>query len=863
MIWHNSSKEEVLRELSVDPASGLNSADVDYRLKIAGKNELSNSKEKSFFTYFVSEITANYSIALIVVAILHFILSLSLDISHPIVSVVIIIASLLSTVITAILKKYSDKVLGKLHSGITSYTTVLRNGTECDIPSTQLVPGDIMILKTGDYIRADARVLDAYVLKCDEFRITGETVPTDKYGDTVFDDITPIEKRENMIYSGSVVVNGKGVAVVTEIGDDTEIAKQSNITSELNKDESPLKSKLNGFQKVFSITALIITLIIFVIGLIVDFSAPVSFAATVIQSLLLSLSILVAVAISFIPFLLNASLLFSIKRLKKCGIAITDPIIAENLRNIQVICTDKTGALTTEKLTVVKTFDGAKTVDITERNPDEASAAILRLALICTNFSTNEHAERHSNNMEYAIESACMENLGLSKIDIDGMYPKVAELPFDSERMLMTTVTVINGSPVAIIKGAPEVVLSRCENLNDDLAEKTASEFAAGGLKVIAVAIKNLDDIPANPNSDELENGLTFAGIIGFEDSIDPVAVSQCKKCLDNGIKIVMITGDHIDTAVSIAKKAGIITDKSEAISGEELSKIELEELAEKIEQYSVFARISPEDKLKIVKALKSKYANVLVTGDSINDTSALLEADIGCALGLTASDMAKDASDIIVEDNRFYSIVHALKESKRTYLDLKKALGHLITFGITISIVVIFGLMIFGKSPLSATAVLLLGLFAYLLPSLGFFAEKYGGGIPFSADMEHTFDKKFLLSAFIPSVCLAIISLVSAAIFGASSGIAFAVLMTGLLCSAVCRAHSRMIISKYILKSRTMPIIALIGLFIALIITLSPIAKVLLVGNIGPSCLLTVLITLVLSVLIFEAVKLINKIID
>ena len=861
MIWHNSTPSEVLSELSVNPDVGLNTNEVEYRLKQFGKNELSNISKKSFLTFLISEITSNYSIALITIAIVHLLLTVFLSSTGALSSVIIITVAVLSTFITAFLKYYSEKELGKLRNSVTTSVTVIRNGMEISIPATELVPGDIMVLKTGDYIRADARVIDSYVLKCDECRVTGETVSSDKLHDTIFEDITPISKRENMIYSGSVVVNGKGLAVVTETGDNTEIAKNANIAIEMDKGHTPLQETLLKIKNVISVSVLISALIIFICGIIVNFSAPVSFAVTVVDHLLLALSVVVAAAIGFIPFILNSALLFSIKRLKKHGTVITDPVVAENLKDIKVICTDKTGTLTTENLSLVKVYDGQRDIDLNLRAPDDSSSTILRLALICTNFSHDEHTERHSNNMEYAIEAACIDHLGLSKNDVDGMYPKVAELPFDSERMLMTTVTVINGNPVAIVKGAPEVILSRCEGLTDDSPEKASVEYAVQGLKVIAVAIKPLDEIPANPNAEELENGLTFAGILGFEDTIDPVAVSQCKKCRESGIKIVMITGDHIDTAVSIGIKLGIINDRNEALSGEELSAIEPEALENEIHKYSVFARISPEDKLKIVTALKAKYGKVLVTGDSINDTPALLAADIGCALGLTASDAAKDASDLVVNDNRFYSIVHAIKESKRALLDVKKAIGHSITIFASLCIIAIVGQLFSGASHIGASAAMLLALFAYILPMIGFFSENYGGGVPFSASSEAFFEIPFIIGISATTVSTSIMSLIAGFVFG--SGAAFAVFSMCISVCAFCRAHSRLILSKHTLKSRTLPIILAVVRCVVLIITLTPLGGLLSIGSVSGGGWIMVLLSSIITFIICELLKIASKLIS
>ncbi len=865
MIWHNSTENDVISELRTDPEKGLTAAEAEARIKSYGKNEFRDADRKGLASYILKELKMFSNIALIVVALVYLVLTLAMNISGKLEAAVIIVALLSGIVVSALFKYKSDIELEKLHNSIGSYVTVIRDGAELSIHASELVPGDIMVLKTGDYIKADGRLIDSYALACEEFRITGDAAPSEKRHDTLFEDITPLPDRHNMVYCGSAVLNGRGLAVVTETAANTEVGMRADMERQVDTSETVLCSKLNKIKRTASSAAIICATAIFFIGIIANFSATnVSFAITVTGNLLLALSVFTALGLGIIPSLLTFARACTAYRLKKNGIMVTDAKITEELKDITAICTDKTGALTTEQHTVVKIFNGNKTIDLKERACDEASVALLRLALICSNFSHDEHAERHTNNMERAIEAACIEHAGMSKTDIDGLFPKIAELPFDSERMLMTTVTAINGNTVAIIKGAPEVVSARCTNIDTDQIDKISKEYAKEGLKVIAVAIKPLSEIPANPNSDELENQLTFVGILGIEDGIDRVAVALCRECATSGIKTVMVTGDHFDTAVAVGIKAGIISDEAEAISGEQLSEIDDAQLAEVIDKYSVFARITPEDKQRIVAAFKARGEKVLVTGDSINDTQALLEADFGCALGRTASDMVKDCADLVVKDNKFSSIVLALKESARIFIAVKKALAYLFTAQLSLLAVVVFGLIIYGVSPITASAAVFLSIIALALPLFAIFTEDSKSNISLSVKGNRIFDRAFVVRFAVPTVFISVMALIAFGITlsagaAAACASAFGVFAFSQLIHAICISHSKIVISKRFLSQKTMPILCAVAFAVFLIVLVTPIGQLLSMSLLSGSGWIISICSMIGIFIIDEALKLLD----
>ena len=852
MIWHNATAEQVILELGTNQSLGLTTTEAELRLKDYGRNELKTKKQSGLLLHLLNSLKSFVFIALFVVALVNFILAVALDLSNKYQSLMLIAIALLATLLVATFKYFSDLMLEKSLGDSTTNVTVIRNGQETTISSDLLVPGDIMLIKSGDYIKADGRLIDSYALTCDEAMVCGDMAPNEKLHNILLEDITPLADRHNMVYNSTTVLNGHGTVVVTETAFSTEVGKRKDMQIQLEDTETPLLIKLNRIKHIAGTVAVWSAIITFALGILANFSnTNVSFAVTVASNLLLAVTLYFSIGASLIPSILTFSKAFTVHRLKKKGIILNSNSIAEELKDISVICADKTGVLTTEEHTVVKVYAGNNTFMLKEKPGDESVAALLRLSLICCNFTKVEHGERHSNNIERSIEKACIDYIGTSKTDIDGLYPKIAELPFDSDRMLMTTVTAINGNPVSITKGAPEVVLTRCANIELDSAWQVVGNFAKEGLKVIAVAIKQLDEIPANPNSDELENELTFVGIIGIEDIISPKAARVCIEAASRGIKTIMVTGDHIDTAVAISKNAGIITEESQAISGEELALLTDEQLIQNIGNYSVFARISPEDKLRIVNALKVNGEKVLITGDSINDTPALLEADIGCALGFTASDIVKDSADLILEDNHYSSIVYAIKESYKIFSNIKKSVVHLFTLDISLILLTVLGLLIFGRSPLSAPSILLFSLITIVFPLLSFFIDSSNYVITTNNKKQSLIGKSELLKLTIPTAILTIMSLVC---FGISLSGVFAVLLIGSITHSACLLLNGSVVSKSIIEQKSSLLLLIIP--IILLFILAPIISL----TITHIDWIFSIIVLVLTIITHEIIKFASK---
>lgn len=834
MIWHSSTAQQVLDNFNVDATKGLDSDTANNRLDKYKENEIHTLNQNKLSNIILCELKNKFNIILFVVTLLYFMVSVVTK--QTVTEAIIIFSLLFIRIATNVLHKYlTTKHLNKYSISVKSLATVIRDSEEITILASQLVPGDIILLKEGDYVPADARLIDSYVLKCDEYSLTGEIVPVDKIHDAVFEDITPIPNRFNMVYCGTNIINGQAKAVVTGTGAFTEISKAENIKHISSSNETQLKSSLSIIEKVSTSIVLAASFLIFLVTLFLDFNAEnISFAIIVLKKVLISLAFASCATHGIFSVLYTSNVCSSTKHMEDNNVVPININVAENLKDISVICTDKTGVITSNNMSVVKVYDGNQIIDLETDGANESVISILRLALICSNLEQSEHYEKHANSMESAIEKACMKYSSVSKADVDGVYPKLCELPFTHDRKLMTIVTAINGKPYAIVKGAPEVIASRCSKTNEKEITEVSNSFAENALKVISVAMKPLNEIPANPNSEELEHGLTFVGVIGIEDPIHKDIVSIVKSSKQLNKKIVMLTGDHILTAVSVAKRIGILSDESKAISCEELANLTDDELAAKINDYTVFARTSSEDKLRIVRALKQNGEKVLVTGDSINDAHALRQADIGCSMGLTATDMVNYSADIILTDNKFSSIFSAISESVNFSETVKKGVRLILGFGILELIMLLLGSLIFKTAPLPTTPLLffnivLLGALPILLA-----LEKHTD-VP-NKISNHLINIKNLLTTAVPVVLLLILSLVGFGMslkFSLASAYAttFAILSLGLVLHGLSLASCKSLFSRQTLKFRILSIGVILLVIIILLFSLTPLGQILNLG--------------------------------
>ena len=702
MIWHNSSAEEVTRLLDVDEKKGLANGVADIRLEKYGRNIISCKETPGFLKRFFEQLKSKTVIVLFIVAIISFIVSLVYEQVNSYSPLLIIGIVIINSAISAFHILRCDKTLENMKSVSNPKATVLRDGIIKVINSETLVPGDILILQEGDYISADARIIDCNEFRCNESVITGEEVPVEKLADIQLENITPIEQRSNMVFSGCSVVHGSAKAIVVATGVNTESGHSAAIMQQTGESRLPVEGKLESLGKIVNVIIIIICALVFVISMIQNFSTG-SFASMTMQSLVNAVALAVAAIPEGISAMATVVFALGISRIMQDNIIIKDSAALEQIGKTTVICADKTGILTRNKMQLSHIFDGKKITECEKESLDDTASMILRLAATCSTLE-NDFTEK-------AIESACLAYNSISRADIESMSPRLSVIPFDSVRKTMTSINMINEKPFAIVKGAAEIVLPKCTGCDPEQLLKVNDLMANEALRVVCIAIKPLESIPANPNADEIETELTFVGLLGLIDPPREDVIESIESCDKAGIRTVMITGDNLITAKSVARRIGILKDGTEAITGAELETMTDEELEENIEKYSVFARVSPEDKLRVVKALQKNKDTVTVTGDNIADADALSAADIGCAMGKYGTDVARGNADIIITNSRFSSVVAAIKESRGLFANIKKSLFYMLSCNLAELATVIFGVLIFGKMPVSAVLLLWINL--------------------------------------------------------------------------------------------------------------------------------------------------------
>ncbi len=715
MIFHNATEEAVLRELHSNRAAGLTETQVQEIRGRYGENKLREKKKKTNLQRFVDQFKDVMILILIVAAIVSFAIACvegnPKEFFEPALILLIVI---LNAVMGMMQESKAEKALDALKSLSAPHARVIRGGEEKVIDASELVPGDIIRLEAGDFIPADARLLRSVSLKSEESALTGESVPSEKDADTLIDEKAPLGDRSNMVFSGCSITYGTAVAVVTATGMNTEMGKIANLLDNEEEGQTPLQKKLAQLGKYLGILALAACAIIFVVGIANGIPALEIFMTAV--------SLAVSAIPEGLPAIVTIVLSIGVQRMVKKNAIIRRLPAVETLGSASIICSDKTGTLTQNRMTLVKAYIDTweDTEDISGEN-SKAVKQLLTYGTLCCDGSVvfDGAEEKHIGDpTETAIVLAAHKN-GLPKDELNKRYPRLAEIPFDSDRKLMTTVNRMEGKNIVIVKGAFDVMASRC--IRGDLARAAQAneEMSQNALRVLAVAYKEIDTIPKEPTSDDLENGLTFMGLVGMIDPPRPEAKAAVATCRKAGIKPVMITGDHVVTASAIAKELGILEPGDLAITGAELDAMTDGELDAQVAQISVYARVSPENKIRIVKAWQRKGQVVSMTGDGVNDAPALKAADIGCAMGITGTDVAKGAADMTLTDDNFATIVDAVREGRGIYANIKKVVGFLLGTNIGEVVTVFVAMLLWHKSPLLSMQLLMINLVTDSLPAI------------------------------------------------------------------------------------------------------------------------------------------------
>ena len=715
MIFHNESKEAVLSEFSVESAKGLNTQQIEERKAKFGENKLKEKKKKTTLQRFIDQFKDVMILILIGAAIVSFtVVCLEQNWGELFEPLLIVLIVILNAIMGVVQESKAEKALEALQSMSAPHARVIRNGEEMVIDAAELVPGDIIKLEAGDFIPADARLLESTSLKCEESALTGESVPSEKDANAEVDVKAPLGDRSNMVFSGCSVTYGIGVAVVTATGMDTEMGKIANLLSGEGEVQTPLQKKLANLGKYLGVVALAACTIIFIVGVFNDIP--------VLEIFMTAVSLAVSAIPEGLPAIVTIVLSIGVQRMVKRNALIRRLPAVETLGSASIICSDKTGTLTQNRMTLVKAYlDKAEdTVDITDNNDDDIKKLLMYGTLCCDGsvVFTEEKEQHIGDPTETAIVYAAHKD-GMPKETLNASYPRLGGIPFDSDRKLMSTINRIDGKLVVIVKGAFDMMAERCVEGDLDKARIITETMSEKALRVLAVGYKVIDEIPADLTSENLENGLTFMGLVGMIDPPREEAKAAVATCRQAGIKPVMITGDHVVTASAIARELGILLEGDMAITGAELDAMTDRELDEQVEKISVYARVSPENKIRIVKAWQRKGQVVSMTGDGVNDAPALKAADIGCAMGITGTDVAKGAADMTLTDDNFATIVEAVKEGRGIYANIKKVVGFLLGTNIGEVVAVFIAMLLWHKSPLLSMQLLWINLVTDSLPAI------------------------------------------------------------------------------------------------------------------------------------------------
>ena len=692
--WFAKDVNEVEQKLGTDLKKGLSSDEVVKRQEKYGFNELKAAKKKTLLQRFLDQFKDFSIIVLIIAAIVSGAVGIANG-EGVTDTIIIMIVVIVNAIIGVSQEAKAEKSLEALQKLTDHAAKVIRNENITVISAKELVPGDIVVLDTGDYIPADLRVIEAVNLKAQESSLTGESVPVEKNIEKIENNEVGIGDRVNMLFSSSLVTYGRGKGIVVETGMTTEVGKIAGMINDVEKQETPLQTKLNKLGKTLGIVALAICVFIFIVGLIQGkepigmFMTAVSLAVAAIPEGLAAVStIVLAIGVQ--------------KMVKKNAIVKRLPAV-ETLGSATVICSDKTGTLTQNKMTVKKIFwnDAIRDLDnIGENEIDEELKKLVYANMLCNDTKISNEGELTGDPTETALVDMAF------KLDFDpSIYdrtPRIEEVPFDSERKLMTTVNKVDDDYVVYTKGGIDELLKRCNsyeinnNVNNDLGayinkiRQENEKMAKEALRVLGCAYKVIDHFPSKEEMKNIENNLTFIGMVGMIDPPRQEAKVAVEKCKTAGIKTVMITGDHKITATAIARELGILENDDEAITGQDLENMTDEELEKNVRHYSVYARVSPEHKVRIVKAWQKNGEIVAMTGDGVNDSPALKTSDIGCAMGVVGTDVAKEAADVILTDDNFATIVSAVEEGRRIYDNILKVIQFLLSSNIG-EIVVLF----------------------------------------------------------------------------------------------------------------------------------------------------------------------------
>lgn len=715
---------EVLQEIK-SSNNGLSESEASSRLEKNGKNKLAQGKKESLIHKFLMQLVDPMIIILLVAAVVSAVTAAASGGEGYADVIIILFVVIVNAILGVYQESKAEKAIEALQEIAAATSKVIRDGKLIDIKSEDIVVGDIVVLEAGDSVPADCRIIENASMKIEESALTGESVPVSKTADAIdalgSDDV-PLGDRKNMCYMGSNVVYGRGKAVVVATGMDTEMGKIADALTQAENSDTPLQRKLNQLSKILSIIVLGICVFIFAFDIVraLIVGDPITLNTTL-DFFMVAVSLAVAAIPEGLAAVVTIVLSIGVTKMSKRNAVIRQLTAVETLGCTQIICSDKTGTLTQNKMTVVE-----------YRGTDEKLLATAMA--LCCDAELQEDGTVKGEPTEAALV-AYANKLDMPKYELEERFPRVGEAPFDSGRKMMSTIHKAGNGFVQYTKGAPDVVLSLCTSayvegkkvpMTDEIRNAIAAsnkEMADKALRVLCVAMRTYAEQPSN-EAEELEKDLCYIGLTGMIDPVRPEVVDAIKECKDAGIRAIMITGDHKDTAVAIAKELGIITDESQAITGSELNKLSDEELDAQIENYSVYARVQPEHKVRIVNAWRKKGKITAMTGDGVNDAPSIKNADIGVGMGITGTDVTKNVADMVLADDNFATIVSAVEEGRRIYDNIRNSIQFLLSSNLS-EVLSIFVATLLGFTLFEPVHLLWINLITDCFPALALGLEK------------------------------------------------------------------------------------------------------------------------------------------
>ena len=723
-MWVKDSIQDIIGKLDTDVNIGLSSTEVDSRLKKYGPNEFEEGKKETLLQKILHHLLEVTAIILLVAAGIAAYMAIAEDEGWA--KVIVILSIVVLNISLAIFQESrAEKALDALKKLNTSQTTVIRDGTKQKIEASLLVPGDIIELNAGDVITADARLIESSSLQVEESGLTGESVPVEKDPNVLIEEDVPLGDRLNMVYSGCLVTNGRAKAVIVETAMNTEMGKIAGLLNNTNKLKTPLQIRLSQLAKRLCVVAIFAGIAVFLIGTFVH-------GENLAGMLLVGVSLGVAAVPETLPIIVTMILSVGVHNMVRKNTIIRRIPAVETVGNTSVICSDKTGTLTQNKMKIQQIWRVGLSPKAVNEEFNSEETVMMELFVSCCN-ATIEIQDGEEKVVGDPTELAFIRLLydkGLTRDDVEKQYPRVHELPFDSSRKRMTTVHQVDGGYIAVTKGAfDSIPVVWTEELKKKATEVHDS-FAEQALRVIAIGIKKYDSLPDDLSEENLEKDLELLGLTGMIDPPRPESKEAVALAKEAGIRTVMITGDHVVTAKAIAKEIGIYSEDDMALTGVDLNHMSEQDLYEKVRQVSVYARVSPEDKINVVKAWEKHGEVITMTGDGVNDAPALKAADVGAAMGITGTEVTKSAADIVITDDNFATIVDAVAEGRASYGNIKKTVYFLLSVNFAQIVIMLTGVILGWGAPIMAAQILLINVVSDGIPGFFLAFEKPEDGI-------------------------------------------------------------------------------------------------------------------------------------